>query len=76
MPRPTPRPLREALQVDLGGAVQAHFVREASGETARVVRGAIRVSEPRGERFVEPTPRDAARGARRCRRAASPPASR
>jgi uncharacterized protein (TIGR02099 family) len=52
-------PLREALQVDLGGALQAHFVREVSGDSARVVRGAIHVSEPRAERFVEPTPVDA-----------------
>ena len=50
---------REALQVDLGGTLQAHFVREVSGDAARVVRGAIRVGEPRGERFVEPTPGDA-----------------
>ena len=41
------RPLRDALRVDLGGAVQAHFVREQSGDSARVVRGAIRISEPR-----------------------------
>ena len=41
---------REALQVDLGGALQAHFLREVSGDAARVVRGAIRVAEARGER--------------------------
>jgi uncharacterized protein (TIGR02099 family) len=51
-------PLRESLQVDLGGMLQAHFVREASGgEMARVVRGAIRVGEAR-ERFAEPAPTD------------------
>ena len=51
-------PLRESLQVDLGGMLQAHFVREASGgEMARVVRGAIRIGEAR-ERFAEPTPTD------------------
>ena len=51
---------REALQVDLGGALQAHFLREVSGDSARVVRGAIRVAEPRaiGDRAVEPTPLD------------------
>ena len=51
---------REALQVDLGGALQAHFVREVSGDAARVVRGAVRVGEARpiGERAVEPTPLD------------------
>ncbi|MEO8312001.1 MAG: YhdP family protein [Caldimonas sp.] len=52
---------REALQVDLGGAVQAHFVREVSADAARVVRGAIRVGEPRSaaaDRSVEPTPLD------------------
>jgi uncharacterized protein (TIGR02099 family) len=57
-PPPDATPLREALQVDLGGALQVHFVREVSGEAGRVVRGAIRVSDPRGERFVEPTPVD------------------
>jgi uncharacterized protein YhdP len=51
-------PLREALQVDLGGMLQAQFVRETSGETARVVRGAIRIGEARGDRFVEPMPGD------------------
>ena len=51
-------PLRESLQVDLGGMLQAQFVRETSGETTRVVRGAIRVSEARGDRFVEPAPGD------------------
>ena len=53
--------LRESLQVDFGGAVQAHFVREASGDTSRVVRGAIRVAEPRpigGDRALDPTPLD------------------
>ncbi len=63
----TPMPIdgaaafREALQVDVGGVVQAHFVREVSGDAARVVRGAIRVGEPRpaaADRAVEPTPLD------------------
>ena len=52
---------REALQVDLGGVLQAHFVREASGDTSRVVRGAVRVGEARpvsGDRALEPTPLD------------------
>ncbi|MEO5845842.1 MAG: YhdP family protein [Caldimonas sp.] len=52
---------REALQVDVGGGIQAHFVREVSGDTARVVRGAIRIGEARsttGDRSVEPTPLD------------------
>jgi len=52
-------PVREALQVDLGGLLQAQFVRETSGDSARVVRGAIRVTEARGDRFVEPMPGDA-----------------
>jgi uncharacterized protein (TIGR02099 family) len=54
-------PVREAMQVDFGGAVQAHFVREASGASTRVVRGAIRVAEPRpasADRVVDPTPLD------------------
>jgi uncharacterized protein (TIGR02099 family) len=52
---------REALQVDLGGMLQAHFVREASGDASRVVRGAVRVVDTRpavGDRAVEPTPFD------------------
>ena len=52
-------PLREALQVDLGGMLQAQFVRETSGDIARVVRGAILVGEARGDRFVEPAPGEA-----------------
>ena len=36
----------EVLQVDLGNALQARFVREGTGDSARVVRGAIRISEP------------------------------
>src|SRR5205085_12642056 len=51
--------LREALQVDLGGALQAHFVREVSGDSARVVRGAIRVGEARPvapDRVADPLP--------------------
>ena len=53
--------LREALQVDYGGALQAHFVREVSGDSARVVRGAIRVGEARAvsaERVADPLPGD------------------
>nr|HET7859264.1 AsmA-like C-terminal region-containing protein [Caldimonas sp.] len=53
--------LREALQVDYGGALQAHFVREVSGDSARVVRGAIRVGDPRpiaAERVADPLPGD------------------
>ena len=53
---------RDALQVDYGGLVQAEFVRESSGDTSRVVRGAIRVVDTRAagsERTaVEPTPLD------------------
>ena len=60
MPADSAATLREALQVDLGGALQAHFLREVSGDAARVVRGAIRVAEARasGDRAVEPTPLD------------------
>ena len=60
VPTDSSAPFREALQVDLGGALQAHFVREVSGDSARVVRGAIRVGEARsgGDRVVEPTPLD------------------
>ena len=52
---------RDALQVDLGGAFQAHFLREGSGDAARVVRGALRVGEarPASSAVVEPTPLDA-----------------
>ncbi|MBV9891376.1 MAG: TIGR02099 family protein, partial [Rhizobacter sp.] len=53
--------LREALQVDYGGALQAHFVREASGDSTRVVRGAIRVGDARAmpaERVADPLPGD------------------
>ncbi len=52
---------REALQVDLGGMLQAHFVRESTGDVSRVVRGAVRVVDTRpagGDRVVEPTPLD------------------
>jgi len=38
---------RDALQVELGSVFAAHFVREGEGDAARVVRGAIRVAEPR-----------------------------
>src|SRR6185369_17836920 len=54
--------LREALQVDYGGALQAHFVREVSGDNARVVRGAVRVGDARpvlAERVADPLPGDA-----------------
>jgi uncharacterized protein (TIGR02099 family) len=53
--------LREALQVDYGGALQAHFVREVSGDSARVVRGAVRVGDARAvaaERVADPLPGD------------------
>ncbi len=52
---------RESLQVDLGGLVQAHFLREQVGDVSRVVRGAVRVVDTRpagGDRVVEPTPLD------------------
>ena len=52
---------REALEIDLGGLLQAHFVRESSGDISRVVRGAVRVVDTRpatGDRTVEPTPLD------------------
>jgi len=54
-------PLRESLQVDLGGALQTHFVREVGGGSARVVRGAIRVGEARpvsAERAADPLPNE------------------
>ncbi|HEY2189243.1 MAG TPA: YhdP family protein, partial [Caldimonas sp.] len=54
-----PGPARDTLQVDLGGALQTHFVREVSGDVTRVVRGAIRVGEPRpvvAERAADPLP--------------------
>ena len=38
-------PLREALQVELGSAMQARFVRVWDGDSARVVRGAVRIGE-------------------------------
>ncbi len=38
-------PLRESLRVEVGSALQAHIVREWSGDSARVVRGAIRIGE-------------------------------
>ena len=38
-------PVREALHIQLGDALQAHFVRETSAAASRVVRGAIRVSD-------------------------------
>ena len=67
---------REALQVDLGGALQAHFVREASGDAARVVRGAIRVAEARAAATAPSSRRRSIRSSRcRCRRPASPPTS-
>src|SRR4030095_14279346 len=39
-------PPRDALQIEIGNALQARFVREGAGDTARVVRGAIRIAEP------------------------------
>jgi uncharacterized protein (TIGR02099 family) len=54
--------IREALQVDYGGALLAHFVREVSGDNARVVRGAIRIGDARAvlaERVADPLPGDA-----------------
>ena len=42
-------PVREALQVELGGALQARFVRVGEGDSARVVRGAIRIGEASAE---------------------------
>ncbi len=36
----------EALRVELGSALLARFVREGTGDAARVVRGAIRLVEP------------------------------
>ena len=38
-------PVREALQVELGHALQARFVRVGDGDSARVIRGAIRVGD-------------------------------
>ncbi len=52
-------PLRETLQLDAGGALQAHFVRETSGDVTRVVRGAVRVADARPvplERVADPLP--------------------
>jgi uncharacterized protein (TIGR02099 family) len=54
-----PGPVRDTLQADLGGALQTYFVREVSGDVARVVRGAIRVGEARpvaAERVADPLP--------------------
>jgi hypothetical protein len=64
---------REALQVDLGGALQAHFLREVSGDAARVVRGAIRVAR-RARAATAPSSRRRSTRSRpcRCRRPASP----
>jgi uncharacterized protein (TIGR02099 family) len=36
---------REALQLEVGEVLRARFVREGSGETSRVVRGAIRLAD-------------------------------
>ena len=47
-------PLRDALQVELGNVFAAHFVREGEGDAARVVRGAIRVAEPRTLAVAKP----------------------
>ncbi|MEP7303107.1 MAG: YhdP family protein, partial [Caldimonas sp.] len=45
-PAPASGALRESLQVELGSALQARFVRESTRDTSRLVRGAIRLSEP------------------------------
>jgi uncharacterized protein (TIGR02099 family) len=50
-------PQRETLQVDAGGAMQAQFVRERSGDMTHVVRGAVRIADPRpmpAERVPDP----------------------
>ncbi|MEO8081204.1 MAG: YhdP family protein, partial [Caldimonas sp.] len=39
-------PLRDMLQVELTGVLQARFVRESAGDSSRVVRGAIRLTDP------------------------------
>jgi len=52
-------PQRDTLQVDAGGTMQAQFVRERSGDVARVVRGAVRIADPRpmpAERVADPLP--------------------
>ena len=41
-------PVREALQVELGNALQARFVRVGDGDSARVVRGAVRIGDAAG----------------------------
>jgi uncharacterized protein (TIGR02099 family) len=53
-------PMRETLQVDLGDVLQARFVREATGEDSRVVRGALRVLEAGSPEAAEPLPMPAA----------------
>ncbi len=44
---------RDLLQVEIGNALRARFVREGAGDAARVVRGSIRVAEP-GPAAAEP----------------------
>ncbi len=39
-------PARDTLRLDLGGLLQTQFVRDVSGDTARVLRGGIGVLEP------------------------------
>jgi uncharacterized protein (TIGR02099 family) len=41
----SPGTARDQLRVDLGGVVQAHYVRDVSGDVARVLRGGIGVGE-------------------------------
>ena len=38
-------PVRETLQVELGQALQARFVRVGDGDSSRVVRGAVRIGD-------------------------------
>ena len=47
---------RESLQVELGNVLQARFIREGTGDASRVVRGAIRLSEPAAAGSGEPVP--------------------
>ena len=47
-------PVREALQVELGNVLQARFVRVGEGDSARVVRGAVRIGEASAEASPAP----------------------
>ena len=40
-----PGPGRDALRLSLGGVVQAHYLRDTSGETPRVLRGALSIQD-------------------------------